>query len=82
MSVGQRHQVQWRDFRLVVEERPNRYRAYVYSLNGSEPLYTAEQGSVNAAKFAAVEFAIKNNGCDRGLTPESLISQLSWVSEG
>lgn len=59
---------------------PEHWQAYVYDVENCEVLHTAKRVSVDAAKYAAVEFAAANRfGPQTDLQPEIIASMLVWA---
>jgi hypothetical protein len=58
MAEGERHQTEWEGLRLVVEQHPEHWQLFIYDVEHCEVLYTAKRISCEAAKIAAVEFAV------------------------
>ena len=71
MGGGQRYETEWEGMRLVVEERPDQFQVFIYDPAECEVLYTAAYKSLDAAKFAAVDFtATARFGPRHDLRPE------------
>ena len=79
MAEGERHQTEWEGLRLVVEQRPEHWQAFVYDVEHCEVLYIAKRISCEAAKIAAVEFAVAQlYTTDHDLKPHVLSQMLVW----
>jgi hypothetical protein len=79
MGDGQRYETEWDGLRIVIEERPKHFQVFIYDPGKCEVLYTAEQLSLDAAKFAAVDFvATSRFGPKHGLKPEIVAAMLVW----
>jgi hypothetical protein len=79
MDDGQRYETEWDGLRIVIEEHPNHFQVFVYDPGKCEVLYIAEQMSLDAAKFAAVDFvASARFGPKHGLKPEIVAAMLVW----
>lgn len=77
--TSERYETRWENLRLVVEERPEHWQAFVYHVEQCEILYTAERMSMNAAKLAAVDFAMAHfYGAKHNLKPEVVAEMLVW----
>ena len=75
----QRHETNWEDLRLVVEDRLDHFQAFVYDPEHCEVLYTAACVSLDAAKFAAVDYAATARfGPHHNLRAEILTAMLVW----
>src|SRR5437016_4383295 len=57
MGDGHRYETEWEGLRIVIEERPEYWQAFLYDPGPCEVLYTADRMNIDAAKLAAVEFA-------------------------
>jgi hypothetical protein len=71
----------WEGLRLVVEERPDGgdWQLFVYDEANCEVLYVAKRMYCEAAKSAAVEFAVAHlYSTDHDLMPEVLAQMLVW----
>ena len=71
----------WEGLRLVVEERPDGgdWQLFVYDEANCEVLYVAKRMDCEAAKSAAVEFAVAHlYTTDHDLKPEVLSQMLVW----
>jgi hypothetical protein len=80
---GQRYETEWEGLRIVIEERPHHFQAFVYDPRECEVLYTAEWISLDAAKFAAIEFAAATRfGPLHNLKPEIIMAMLVWERMG
>ena len=74
-----RHETEWDGLRIVIEEHPNYFQVFIYDPAKCEVLYTAECMSLDAAKFAAVDFvATTRFGLSHGLKPEIVAAMLVW----
>ena len=74
-----RHETEWDGLRIVIEEHPNHFQIFIYDPGKCEVLYTAEHISLDAAKFAAVDFvATTHFGPSHGLKPEIVVAMLVW----
>jgi hypothetical protein len=63
----------------VIEERPKYCQVFIYDPGKCEVLYTAERMSLDAAKFAAVDFAMTARfGPSHDLKPEIVAAMLVW----
>ena len=63
----------------MIEERPKHFQVFIYDPGECEVLYTAEGMSLDAAKFAAVDFvATARFGPSHGLKPEIVAAMLVW----
>ena len=77
MDDGQRYESEWDGLRIVIEEHPSRFQIFIYDPSKCEVLYTAERMSLDAAKFAAVDFvATTRFGPGHGLEPEIVVAML------
>lgn len=56
MCDGRRYETEWDGLRIVIEKRPKHFQVFIYDPGKCEVLYTAERMSLDAAKFAAVDF--------------------------
>ena len=75
----QRCETEWYGLRIVIEERAEHFQVFIYDPGKCEVLYTAEQKSLDAAKFAAVDFvATARFGPKHGLKPEIVAAMLVW----
>jgi hypothetical protein len=75
-----RYETEWIGFRLIVESRPDHFKAFVYDGEKCEVLYTAARLSLDAAKFAAVEFvAVTRFGPRHDLKPDVISTMLMWL---
>lgn len=54
---GHRYESEWEGLRLVVEKRTDHFQVFIYDPDECEVLYTCERTTLDAAKFAAVDFA-------------------------
>ena len=82
MSAEERYQTEWEGLRLVVEGRPDHWQCFVYDIETCEVLYTAARLTDEAARMAALEFAIgRLYGPAHDLKPEILIRMLEWEPE-
>ena len=71
----------WEGLRLVVEESPDGgdWLLFVYDEENCEVLHVAKHISCEAAKHAAVEFAVAHlYSTDHDLKPEVLSQMLVW----
>jgi hypothetical protein len=79
MGDRQRCETEWEGLRLLIEERPNHFQMFIYDPDKCEVLYTAERMSLDAAKFAAVDFvATTQFGPSHGLKLEIVVAMLVW----
>jgi hypothetical protein len=79
MVEGQRYETEWYGLRIVIEERPKHFQVFIYDPGECEVLYTAERMSLDAAKFAAVDFvATARFGPSHDLKPEIVAAMLVW----
>jgi hypothetical protein len=79
MPKGERHQTEWEGLRLVVDQRPEYWQVFVYDVEHCEVLYTAQRISCEAAKIAAVEFAVAElYSTDHDLKPQVVSQMLDW----
>ena len=79
MGDERRHESEWEGLRIVIEERPNHFQVFIYDPVECEVLYTAEGMSLDAAKFAAIDFvATARFGPRHGLKPEIVAAMLVW----
>jgi hypothetical protein len=79
MGEWQRYEAEWDGLRIVIEERPKHFQVFIYDPGKCEVLYTAEQLSLDAAKFAAVDFvATARFGPRHGLKLEIVAAMLVW----
>jgi hypothetical protein len=78
--MSHRIETVWEGLRLVVEERPDgAWNLFVYDVENCEVLHTAKRISCEAAKHAAVEFAVAHlYSTDHDLKPEVLSQMLLW----
>jgi hypothetical protein len=75
----QRYETKWEGFRLVVEECPDYWQAYVYDPKNCEVLYTAPRISLDDAKIASVAFAAGHVfGPGHGLKFAVVAAMLVW----
>lgn len=82
MGDGQRYETVWDGLRIVIEERANHSQVFIYDPGKCEVLYTAERMSLDAAKFAAVDFvATAHYGPRHGLKPETVAAMLVWENK-
>ena len=76
---GQRYVTEWYGLRIVIEERSKHVQVFIYDPGECEVLYTAERMSLEAAKFAAVDFiATARFGPSHDLKPEIVAAMLVW----
>jgi hypothetical protein len=79
MGDGQRYETEWYGLRIVIERRLRYFQVFIYDPGEYEALYTAERMSLDAAKFAAVDFvATARFGPGHDLKPEILAAMLVW----
>jgi hypothetical protein len=79
MGTGQRYETEWDGLRIVIEERPKHFQVFIYTPGKCEVLYTAERMSLDAAKFAAVDFvATARFGPTHRLKLEIVAAMLVW----
>ena len=79
MRDGQRYETEWEGLRIVIEVRPQHFQVFVYDPGECEVLYTAERMSLDAAQFAAVDFAATARfGPSHDLKPEIVAAMLVW----
>jgi hypothetical protein len=79
MGDGQRYETEWYGLRIVIYERPEHFQVFIYDPGGCEVLYTAERMSLDAAKFAAVDFvATAHFGPSHDLKPGIVAAMLVW----
>jgi hypothetical protein len=79
MAGDQRHETEWEGLRIVIEERPKQFQAFIYDPGRCEVLYVTERMSLDAAKFAAVDFiATARFGPTHDLKPEVVAAMLVW----
>ena len=80
MSGGLQHyETEWEDFRLVVEERPDHWQAFVYDPRNCEVIHTVPCAALQAAKLAALGFAATRVfGAAHGLKLEVISEMLVW----
>ena len=79
MGDGQRYETEWYGLRIVIEERPKHFRVFIYDPGECEVLHTAERMSLDAAKFAAVDFvATAHFGPSHLLKTEIVAAMLVW----
>ena len=77
MEDWQRYETEWDGLRIVIEERPEHFQMFIYDPCKCEVLYTAERMSLDAGKFAAVDFvATTHFGPSHGLKPEIVVAML------
>ena len=70
---------EWEGLRLVITKRTEYWQAFVYDPVECEVLYTAERMDIDAAKFAAVEFAVTDRfGPSHDLQLEIVAAMLVW----
>ena len=80
-SRAHRIETVWEGLRLVVEEHPDGgdWKLFVYDEANCEVLYVGKRMSSEAAKNAAVEFAVAHlYTTDHDLKPEVLSQMLVW----
>ena len=81
MGDGPRYETEWYGLRIVIEERPKHFQVFIYDPGECEVLYTGERMSVDAAKFAAVDFvAAARFGPSHDLKVEVVAAMLVWQS--
>ena len=56
MAEGQRQETEWDGLRIVIEEHSKHFQVFIYDPGRCEVLYVAERMSLDAAKFAAVDY--------------------------
>lgn len=79
MSDRAGYEAEWEGLRLVIEERPDHFQAFVYDPGECNVLYTAARMNLDAAKLAAVEFvATTTFGPRHDLKPEVIAAMLVW----
>jgi hypothetical protein len=79
MGDGQLYETEWDGLRIVIEEHPHHCQIFIYDPGKCEVLYTAERMSLDAAKFAAIDFvASARFGPNHGLKPEIVAAMLVW----
>ena len=79
MEDGQRYEAEWDGLRIVIEERPKHFQVFIYDPGKCEVHYTAEHMSLDAAKFAAVDFvATTRFGPSHGLKLQIVAAMLVW----
>jgi hypothetical protein len=79
MGDRQRYETEWYGLRIVIEERPKHFQVFIYDPGECEVLHTAERMSLDAAKFAAVDFvATAHFGSSHGLKTEIVAAMLVW----
>jgi len=79
MGDWQRYETEWDGLRIVIEERPKYFQVFIYDPIKCEVLCTSERMSLDAAKFAAVDFvATARFGRSHGLKPEIVAAMLVW----
>jgi hypothetical protein len=77
MSTGHRYEAEWVGLRLVIEQRPNHFQAFVYDPGECEVLYR----SADECRWGhlAVEFAASTRfGPQHDLKSEVIASMLMW----
>src|SRR5436305_1064809 len=73
-KAPQRWEANWMGLRLVVEERPGWFQAFVYDPVGCEVLLTGARMHLDSARFAAADFvAVRRYGADHSLDLNTLI---------
>lgn len=81
MPDDQRYEAEWEGMRLVLERRADYWQLFVYDVENCEVLHFAERISLDAAKYAAVEFAAAHCfGPRHDLRPEIISAILVWDS--
>ena len=79
MGDWRRYEAEWEGLRIVIEERPEHFQVFIYDPDKCEVLYTAERMSLDAAKFAAIDFvATARFGPSHDLKPEIVALMLVW----
>ena len=79
MRGDKRHETEWEGLRLVIEERWEYFQIFIYDPGNCEVLYNAKRISLDAAKFAAVEFvAAARFGPSHDLKPKIVAAMLVW----
>jgi len=79
MTTQESQETYWEGLKLVVQPRPDHWQLFVYDLDNCEVLYTAERINCEAAKIAAVEFAVAHlYSTDHDLKPELLSQMFVW----
>jgi hypothetical protein len=79
IAENQRFETEWEELRLVVEERPDHWQAFVYDVANCEVLHPAEQPTADAARLAALEFAATHTcGSKHGLKLQVVVTMLIW----
>ena len=79
MGDGHGYETEWYGLRIVIEERPRHFQVFIYDPGECEVLYTAERISLDAAKFAAVDFvATARCGPNHDLRPGIVAAMLVW----
>jgi len=79
MGDWQRYETEWDGLRIVIEERPTHFEVFIYDPGEGAVLYTAQRMSLDAAKFAAVDFvATARFGPSHDLKLEIVSAMLVW----
>jgi hypothetical protein len=75
----ERYEANWEGLRLVVEQRPAHYQAFVTIRPKCEVLYTCGRLRLDLAQFAVVEFAASIRfGLDHFLKIEIVGQTIAW----
>jgi hypothetical protein len=81
MGGGQRHEAEWEGLRLVIEQHPDHYQAFVYAPAKCEVLYTCARLRRDGAEFSALEFAAATRfGSDHTFSLKTLAKTIVWRS--
>jgi hypothetical protein len=79
----ERWEVGWEGLWLVVEQLDGYYEASVYDPREFEVLHTATRMYLDAAKLAALEYAIvRQFGLQSDLKPQTIVDKLDWQKMG
>ena len=82
MGDEQRYETEWYGLRIVIYERPKHFQVFICDPGEYEVFYTAERMSLEAAKFAAVDFvATARFGPIHDLKPAIVAAMLVWENE-
>lgn len=78
-QIRQGFRAQWHDLALSIETTTGDWTLRVQDSGANRTLYTAHRGGARAAQRAAAEFAIfRELGPESRVSPDRLVSQLSW----
>lgn len=79
LQIRHGYRAQWNGLAFAVENDASDWTLRVENSNGPATLYTARRSKVDAAQFAAADFAIFSVlGGDSRVSPERLAKELNW----